>query len=238
MDITSVTPSNQVFGGTSFSDEATQAEVESKSSAGMISSDFETFLKMLTAQLENQDPLNPIESTDYAVQLATFSGVEQQVQTNDLLAELKDQIAALGGTSSAGGMANLGSWVGLEVRAPSSVYFDQSPVTIAPQPKDGAYLSAFVVRDSSGAEVERSYDAVTGAPVEWDGVDAYGNPYSSGLYSFHMVHYTESGESTEEQVEVYTEIVEARLEGDTTILVLENGDEITSDQVSILSTGG
>ena len=48
----------------------------------VLSSDFETFLKMLTVQLENQDPLNPVDSADYAVQLATFSGVEQQVQTN------------------------------------------------------------------------------------------------------------------------------------------------------------
>ena len=53
-----------------------------------ISSDFETFLLMLTTQLENQDPLNPIESQDFAVQLATFSGVEQQVLTNDLLSDL------------------------------------------------------------------------------------------------------------------------------------------------------
>ena len=46
---------------------------------GVISSDFQTFLTMLTTQLQNQDPLNPVESSDFAVQLATFSGVEQQV---------------------------------------------------------------------------------------------------------------------------------------------------------------
>jgi flagellar basal-body rod modification protein FlgD len=54
-------------------------------SGAKISSDFETFLKMLTVQMQNQDPLNPVDSSDYATQLATFSGVEQQVQTNDLL---------------------------------------------------------------------------------------------------------------------------------------------------------
>ena len=42
--------------------------------------DFQTFLKMLTTQIKNQDPLNPMEGSDFAVQLATFSGVEQQVQ--------------------------------------------------------------------------------------------------------------------------------------------------------------
>jgi len=38
---------------------------------------FETFLKMLTAQIQNQDPMNPIASSDDAIQLATFSSVEQ-----------------------------------------------------------------------------------------------------------------------------------------------------------------
>ena len=41
-----------------------------------ISSDFNTFLKMLTTQLKNQDPLNPMDNSEYAAQLATFSGVE------------------------------------------------------------------------------------------------------------------------------------------------------------------
>ena len=56
----------------------------SSTSTGGISSDFNTFLRMLTVQMQNQDPLNPIDSADYAVQLATFSGVEQQVRTNQL----------------------------------------------------------------------------------------------------------------------------------------------------------
>jgi flagellar basal-body rod modification protein FlgD len=61
-------------------------------SGAKISSDFETFLKMLTVQMQNQDPLNPVDSSDYATQLATFSGVEQQVQTNDLLRSLAGQM--------------------------------------------------------------------------------------------------------------------------------------------------
>ena len=69
----------------SFSQATTGNTAAAGSSAKAISSDFETFLKMLTVQMQNQDPLNPVDSSDYAVQLATFSGVEQQAQTNDLL---------------------------------------------------------------------------------------------------------------------------------------------------------
>ena len=85
--------------------------------APVINSDFETFLKMLTTQLKNQDPLNPIESSDFAVQLATFSSVEQQVMTNDLLTGLSGQMGQMG-------MAQLASWVGMEERAPMPAQFD------------------------------------------------------------------------------------------------------------------
>ena len=43
--------------------------------ASKITSDFDTFLRMLTVQMQNQDPLNPIESTDYAVQFLLHKGV-------------------------------------------------------------------------------------------------------------------------------------------------------------------
>jgi flagellar basal-body rod modification protein FlgD len=59
-----------------------------------ISSDFNTFLRMLTVQMQNQDPLDPIDSADFAVQLATFSGVEQQVRTNELLGQLSGLLRA------------------------------------------------------------------------------------------------------------------------------------------------
>ena len=57
---------------------------------------------MLTVQMENQDPLNPVDSADYAVQLATFSSVEQQLRTNDLL-------SSLAATMASGGIEFLGS---------------------------------------------------------------------------------------------------------------------------------
>ena len=45
-----------------------------------VTSDFQTFIQMLTTQAENQDPLNPMDSAEYASQLASFSSVEQQVK--------------------------------------------------------------------------------------------------------------------------------------------------------------
>ncbi len=88
-------------------------------------SDYTTFLKMLTTQMQNQDPLNPIESTDFAIQLATFSGVEQQVQTNQLLSGLAAQFSLLG-------MAQLSGWVGQEARTTADVWFDGRAIALTP----------------------------------------------------------------------------------------------------------
>jgi flagellar basal-body rod modification protein FlgD len=53
-----------------------------------VSEQFTQFLKLLTAQVQNQDPLTPLDSTQFVQQLATFSGLEQQVQTNAVLGEI------------------------------------------------------------------------------------------------------------------------------------------------------
>lgn len=53
---------------------AASSKTASSSASFSTNSDFETFLRMLTTQLQNQDPLKPMESTEFAVQLATFSG--------------------------------------------------------------------------------------------------------------------------------------------------------------------
>ncbi|MBX3579368.1 MAG: flagellar hook assembly protein FlgD [Rhizobiaceae bacterium] len=50
--------------------------------------DYQSFLKLLVAQMKNQDPTAPMESTDYIAQLATFSQVEQSVQMNSKLDQL------------------------------------------------------------------------------------------------------------------------------------------------------
>lgn len=53
--------------------------------------DYDSFLKLLVAQLKNQDPLSPMESTDYIAQLATFSQVEQSIQMNRKLEDMLAQ---------------------------------------------------------------------------------------------------------------------------------------------------
>ncbi len=192
-----------------------------------VSSDFQTFLTMLTAQMQNQDPLNPIESTDYAVQLATFSSVEQQVKTNDLLAGLGQQFAAMGIAQAAG-------WVGMEAKVAAPVQFDGSPVSLDVNIPAAAQGAVLVVTNSTGAEVSRQPIDPTTSALEWAGVDADGQPMAPGSYSFAVETVGQDGAVSSLPVESYALIREIRLSGATVNIVLAGGAEVAAADISAL----
>ena len=69
----------------------TSAQATASSSSGQLSKtqvDYQSFLKLLVAQMKNQDPTNPMDSTQYMAQLAAFSQVEQSVQMNTKLDQM------------------------------------------------------------------------------------------------------------------------------------------------------
>ncbi|BCH64983.1 flagellar basal body rod modification protein FlgD [Agrobacterium vitis] len=61
------------------------ANASSNSDAADASMDYDSFLQLLIAQLQNQDPTEPMDATEQVSQLATFSQVEQSIKTNTLL---------------------------------------------------------------------------------------------------------------------------------------------------------
>ncbi len=196
-----------------------------------VSSDFETFLKMLTVQMQNQDPLNPMEASDFAVQLATFSGVEQQVQTNQLLSGMSSQIGMLGLSQFAG-------WVGMEVRAPVPAYFGGDPITLAPEIPDAADRATLVVRNAMGTEVERRDIPLSGDPIQWAGFSEAGTPLPAGHYSFELISHEGDKFLSTDPVLTYSRVVETRAEGGQVMLVLQGGGRVPADRVSGLRQPG
>lgn len=208
-------------------DTATPTRPPAGTSTRKTDTDYQMFLKMLTAQATNQDPLNPIDSSDYATQLATFSGVEQQVRTNDLLTALAAQL----GTS---GMAEMAAWVGKEARAPVAAHFTGTPITIAPNPASAADKVELVVKDSAGVEVQRMTIPVSANTMEWAGVAADGTPLPNGNYTFTVESSVGGKVILTEPADVYSTIQEVRSEGGQTILILSGGVAVSSSQVSAL----
>lgn len=220
MEVTNNTPNTNLSASSTASTDNSQA-------AAVLSSDFETFLQMLTAQARYQDPLEPIDSSEYAAQLAQFSMVEQQVLSNDLLSSMVDQLGA-------GNIAQMAGWIGLEARTTAAVPFDGTSVTILPKTEAGADEAVLVVYNASGSEVARRQISTGSAPVEWDGKDSTGTEVPVGSYSF--VVESKSGGTLvgSYPAEAYARITEARQEGGDTVFVLDGGSLVASNQITAL----
>jgi flagellar basal-body rod modification protein FlgD len=197
---------------------------------GLIESDFQTFLRMLTVQLQNQDPLDPIDNSEYAVQLATFSGVEQQVKTNELL-------SALGGQLGLMGMSDLAGWVGRQALADMPVWFEGSPVALSLPTEAGADRAELVIRDGAGSIVGRDTLAPGVESLEWSGTGEDGLPLPKGRYTLSLESYAGDRLISTLPVESYAEILEARggASGDTTLL-FRGGVEVAAGKVTALRT--
>lgn len=210
---------------------ASAAASASPDARGTLSSDFTTFLKMMTVQMQNQDPLNPLDSNDFSTQLATFSGVEQQVRTNELLGGLGAQLNMMG-------MSQLAGWVGMEARAAMPVAFGGAPVTLYPAPDPRAERAELVVTDHLGNEVQRLAVPVSSDPVIWAGTDASGNPLPNGTYHFTLDTFAYGELMQTQPVESYGLITEARSGNGTVMLMLANGQKIAAEAVSGLRRPG
>lgn len=206
---------------------ASNTATSASSDTGAISSDFETFLQMLTTQMENQDPLNPIESADFAVQLATFSSVEQQVLTNDLLRDLTAQLGS-------GGIGQLSGWVGMDVRAAAPVYFDGDPIELDLETASGTTSATLIARDESGRVIERLPIPADGGRVTWDGRSETGERFLEGLYAFEVESRAGDAVLETSAVETYGTVEEARIEEGEVILVFAGGSSAPATSVTAI----
>lgn len=196
--------------------------------AATIGSDFETFLKMMTTQLQNQDPMNPIEGSDYAVQLATFSGVEQQTKTNQLLEGLSGQFGMFG-------MAQMAGWVGAEARAAMPLQIDGgAAVALSPNPAAEADRVVMVVTNAAGDVVNRVDLAPGSTTLDWVPVDIAGNPLPTGQYRFELENHAGDRQLQNSAVEAYATIVEVRGGVSGMTLVMEGGIEVPAAAVTAL----
>lgn len=206
---------------------AATAATQPTRTTSAISTDFDTFLQMLTAQARYQDPLEPIDSTEYASQLAQFSGVEQQVQTNDLLVAMIDSLGA-------SNLSEFAGWIGMEARSTAPTNFDGNPVTISPQPPVGAEEMDLIIYDASQNEVGRIALPVSSEPYVWNGENGYNGTVDPGVYSF-VLESRAGGEITDQSsAQSYTQIVEARSENGRSILITASGSSLSPEEITAL----
>ncbi|MCT4557789.1 MAG: flagellin biosynthesis protein FlgD [Pelagimonas sp.] len=202
----------------------TGSSVESQTT---LSSDFETFLQMLTVQMQNQDPLNPVDSTEYATQLATFSAVEQQALTNELLIDLTEKI-----TGSV--LQEYSSWLGMEALVQKDVFYGGAPISVRPEYATGADKAELLIRDSDDNIVQRFDVDVSQDSIVWGGYDENGDQLPFGNYRFEVASYNGETLLNSQTAPVFSRIGEVRAEGNNVLLTLSDGSEVSPGQISSL----
>ncbi len=144
-----------------------------------LSQDYTTFLKLLTTQLQNQDPLDPMDSSQFTNQLVQFAGVEQQIKANTNLTSLIALQQA--------GMAQMAlSYIG------SVVEVDSNELTLVNGEAGFSYTlegpaaeTTITIKDADGHVVRNVSGSTTAGKhqVAWDGTDTGGNQLDGGLYT-------------------------------------------------------
>ncbi len=152
----------------------------------------DAFLKLLVAQLRHQDPLKPMENTEFVSELAQFSALEQSVGTNARLELLATQTRGLANTEAVQLVGNQvtvrGNLVSLDGSgAGSQIQYELDA---------SAATTTVTIRDVNG-RVVRIYEDVTvegGAhTLNWDGKSDAGIVQPEGVYSVTVEAFSESG---------------------------------------------
>ncbi|HZW16169.1 MAG TPA: flagellar hook assembly protein FlgD [Brevundimonas sp.] len=165
---------------------------------GMLASNFETFLALLTSQLKNQDPLSPVDSNQFTAQLTQMAGVEQQLLTNELL---KSLVAAQGG----GDLASASNYIGKSATAAwSATKFKDGEASWSYEIASNADSVKLEVLDGSGNVVWSgdAPDKTTGVhDFTWDGDATSGNDgQDDQVYTLKVVARDAAGGAIDAQV--------------------------------------
>ncbi|MBL8542833.1 MAG: flagellar hook assembly protein FlgD [Hyphomonadaceae bacterium] len=198
----------------------TAAQSQATGDRTRLSDNYDTFLVLLTSQLQNQDPLAPMDSTQFTQQLVQFSQVEQQIRTNEQLEGLvtqyqaasagaalsylgKDAIIQSNTTTLAGGQAN---WA---YRLPTSA----TSLTIN-------------VKDSSGRTVYTTDTAVRSAGEHlftWDGKTSAGASAPNGVYTIEVKPTGADGNAMTPTVTVRETIMGVDFSGTSPVVITPSG---------------
>ena len=205
----------------------------SQESAATTNTDYQNFLKLLTEQMKNQDPLHPLDSADFVAQLATFSSVEQQIQTNSLLENLVSQL-------SVSGLEGATQWIGKEIEIESGAAQYQGEPLDYIVPGEAQGVDAEVVVSNLNGDVVYSHKlSAAETTFTWDGSTDDGDAAPVGNYVVSINIPNEDGSTDSVSPISTTKVREARMVDSEVKLVLENGALANpSDILAVRTTDG
>jgi flagellar basal-body rod modification protein FlgD len=163
----------------SSSSAASSAAAANALASSQIAGNFQSFLTLLTTQLQNQNPLDPLDTNQFTQQLVEFAGVQQQLNTNDSLATL----VSLNKTSEATAALN---YVGkTAVVSGSTAALTNSEATWQVSVPTASTLTINIANSSGQNVFTGTYNASAGnnQPFQWNGQGTDGTQYPDGNYT-------------------------------------------------------
>ena len=212
------------FGTSSISNETTS----SSSSTGELGKD--EFLKLFIAQIQYQDPLNPLDSAEFTAQLAQFSSVEQLYGMNSKLGNIEETI-----NNQSEQRDNLG-YIGKTVKADdNTMNIDNGMVQSGSYNLDGSGYVTIDVYDSDGVIVRTFYKGWEDKGehgVNWDGRDDSGAIAGDGSYTFEVTARDEDGFYVPSNTYISGEVTGITYQDGQPYLMI--GDKIINDNNNII----
>lgn len=181
-----------------------------------IADNFDSFLLLLTTQLQNQSPLDPLDTNEFTQQLVQFASVEQQIKSNEVLESLL-------ATSRAQNVATAASFVGMKVRADGKeAQLSEGKAEWTLDVPLNAARTTIEIRDKAGNTVATRSGALSaGRQVfTWDGTNSTGQPAPDGRYSIRIDARDSSGQPISVNTEVEGVVDALDLEGQEPVLLI------------------
>jgi flagellar basal-body rod modification protein FlgD len=205
---TTVNPTTSTTGATSSSTSNTAMQ--------QLSGNMNTFLTLLTTQLQNQDPLSPMDSTQFTQQLVEYSQVEQQINTNTNLQSL------ISLQQSGAGAAAVG-YLGKDVTVTNgNAALTNGTAEWNYSLGANASTTTLTVSNSSGQVVYSGSGATASGnnSFSWNGEDSNGNQLPDGTYTLAVNAIASDGSTVTSKVSSTGTVSEINLSGATPQLMI------------------
>jgi len=200
-------------------------------SSGLLA-DYNLFLKLLTTQMTHQDPLDPMDTSEYTQQLVQYSQVEQSIQQTGKLGDILGQLASQQ-------MSAASNYIGREARFDSPVaglgdapahwtyYVDGTPAAITA-----------TIKDSAGKVINTvTLDAKTQGSYQWDGTKADGTKADKGAYTLSVEAKDSAGNKLDTTINSVAVVNDVVTDG-TNIMLGVNGIRMSASGLVAIAAAG
>lgn len=196
-----------------------------------LTSNYNQFLSLLTAQLQHQDPTSPTDTNSFTSELAQFAGVEQQIKTNTNLT----QLLSLNQDSE---VSQSSSYVGKQaVVSSSQLALQNGQGTLQFSPTSAETVDIAITNAAGAVVANRTVDLPAGTTSwTWDGKDDSGDTLADGSYDVAAVTASASGTATAVPFSVIGTITGISKNGSTGVNVVMGSTTVDMSNVTSLLT--